>query len=102
MKILESSFTTKGWHFEQVQRNGDIAIYRRWKDNGLPAHFETIKIESHNGYEIGGKWIEPAESYPSEKSWGTKGFTFHTLAEAQQRALSLSSPEKEPATRKTA
>lgn len=86
MRPLATTFTKSGWNHEQIFRDGNIAIYRRWKDAGLPPHFETIRIDSHNGYEIGGKWIEPAESYPSEKSWGLYGFTFPTEAESRAKA----------------
>lgn len=85
MKSILISFEKSGWFFEQIKRQGAIAIYKRWKDGGLPPHYEVIRIQSHNGFPIPGtdKQSEPAEFYPSEKQWGTHGFTFTKMEGAE-------------------
>lgn len=84
MKILEKEFKKKGFNHKQLKRDGELAIYERWKDVEAP-HFEVIKIGSHNGYELGGTYIEPAETYPSDGQWGTAGWTYLALEEAEKK-----------------
>ncbi len=76
-------FTKSGFGFQQIERVGDWAIYEQSKGKGV--WFEVIHIKRHDGYEIGGKKIEPAETYPSSATWGVDGFTLLTLAAAKQR-----------------
>ena len=58
MKKLEAKFKQKGFEHELVERKGDMAIYKRWKE-GQDAHYELVYITSHNGYEIAGNVIPP-------------------------------------------
>ena len=81
MKILETTFTKNGFRFEQVERRGDFAVYR--KSKGKAESFETIKITRHDGYTIAGATIPAGECYPSSEQWGANGFTFND----QQKAL---------------
>jgi hypothetical protein len=82
MKPIELTFTKSQWHFEQLSRVGDIAIYKR-KKNGDP-HYEVVRIRRHNGFKLPtGEMTEPAEYYPGDNAWGTDGFTFVRLDVAQ-------------------
>jgi len=103
MKKLNKQFTSRGFEHKQITRNGDKAIYERnligsdrkhyevikiQSHNGYEIagkHYEVIKIQSHNGYEIAGKHYEPSEFYPSSSSWGALGFTYNTLKEAKEK-----------------
>ena len=89
MKILETTFTKKGFVHTLLQRNGNVAVYRRQKIGGKAVQFETVIIGSHNGYEIGGVKVEPAETYPSSEQWGAKGFTFNDESAAISKAKQL-------------
>lgn len=89
MKELEKEFTKLGWHHTQVFREGDIAIYKRAKLRGLPAHYEVVKIQSHNGREILGVVYPPAEFYPAESRWGYDAWTFQEYEIAEAKALAL-------------
>lgn len=86
MNILATTFSKKGATFEQLDRVGDVAIYRRSK---RATGFEVIKVQSHNGYEIAGKTIPPGESYPPTSSWGTHGWTFQTEEKAREKFNAL-------------
>ena len=90
MKQLEKEFTQKGWSLKRLWRTDNIAIYERSKD-GAALHYEVVRIKSHNGFQIPGtdQVSEPAEYYPSEKSWGVDGFTFNTTEEALAKADQL-------------
>ena len=76
-KKLPPSFTKNGFTFEQVERRGDFAVFRKFKKRGFAHSFETVKINRHDGYTIAGKDIPPGECYPSSEQWGTHGFTFN-------------------------
>ena len=34
-----------------------------------------IRVRRREGFQIGGRFVEPAEVYPALKAWGTDGFT---------------------------
>lgn len=75
MKKLDINFESKGFKFKQIHREKNYAIYERQYDTSDIKHYEVIRIQSHNGYEIFGKKIPPSECYPTSNSWGTNGFT---------------------------
>ena len=75
MKILEKEFSSKGFDYKQVYRDGKYAIYEQTKKGWKLKNYEAIIIESHNGYELGGQKIPASEVYPSTTQWGVKGFT---------------------------
>jgi len=85
MKKLNKQFTSRGFEHKQITRNGDKAIYERNLIGSDRKHYEVIKIQSHNGYEIAGKHYEPSEFYPSSSSWGALGFTYNSLKEAKEK-----------------
>ena len=93
MKPLSESFTKNGFHHEQIARAGMVAIYRRHKPSiKSEPHFEVIRIQSHNGFEVGGVKLPPSETYPSSTSWGTYGFTYRDKEDAWKRFESLLYP----------
>ena len=66
------------------------AIYRQDKEGCKTPSFETIKIGSHNGYELNGTKIAASETYPSTSLWGIQGWTFNTLEDAKKKFKRLS------------
>lgn len=94
MKILEIKFIKSEWSHEQIKRVSDFAIYKRWKEKGkFPAspkpHYEVIIIKSHNGYTVNDVYVEPAETYPGESSFGKLGWSFESLEKAEEKFNSL-------------
>ena len=87
MKILEESFTSKGFKLQQVKRDGDVAIYKKQLDDPESEnhHYEVIAIKRHNGYEIAGVKMPPAEMYPSDSQWGDWAYTCNTIEDATKR-----------------
>ena len=75
---LPKEFQRGGFNYRQVAREGDAAIYeQRWTGCPNPAVcFEVIRIKRREGFEIGGRFVEPAEVYPNSEAWGMDGFTF--------------------------
>lgn len=70
MKTTPEKFTAGGFVHEQIEREGDIAIFRRFPVKGGMAQYDVVRIQE--------------EMYPGNEKWGTDGFTF-TLPE-QARA----------------
>lgn len=87
MKKLEKVFTKKGFKYSQINRKGDIAIYKQEnpKIKNPKANYEVVQIKSHNGYEIGGQKISAAEVYPGSSQWGLLGWTYSDLKLAENR-----------------
>ncbi len=91
---LSAHFTQGKVEYTQLQRAGDVALYKRRfvgnKYDDRPQGdqcFEVIVIKRHNGYHLGDQFIEPAETYPCSSLWGTLGWTYQV-------------PEKEKAEQK--
>lgn len=74
-----------GFTHTQLDRSGDVALFERIGTRHSRPHYEVVVISRHNGYELAGVKIEPAECYPSPESWGTRGFTFNELDKAVEK-----------------
>ena len=86
MKKIESSFVRGGFAHKQIKRVEKVAIFKRWSKNGTSDyHYEVVKISSHNGYKLGGAYIDAAETYPGASLWGIQGWTCRTLEHAEER-----------------
>lgn len=94
-KPLQVEFTKNGFQFNQMYREGDFAIFHKVAmENAIhqrtrDAGFEVVVISRHDGYEIGGVKVEPAEQYPGNEKWGSMGWTFTDLYSAEKRFNSL-------------
>jgi len=76
-KPLPKQFLRDGYSYRQIARQGDAAIYEQtWTDCAEPSVcYEVIRIRRREGFEIGGRWVPPAEVYPNSEAWGVDGFT---------------------------
>lgn len=97
MKILEKNITLKGFEYKQVFRDGKFAIYEQTKDGYNFKKYETVIIESHNGYELAGQYFPPSEMYPSTSMWGMKGFTMESYDDAIEKIKYLKKVESKKA-----
>jgi len=91
MKKLEKTFTKKGFIYKQINRVGNKAIYTQKRDDSqsVVTRYEVIVIKSHDGYEIAGNKIPAGEVYPSSTQWGTQGWTFVDLQDAENKFKKL-------------
>jgi hypothetical protein len=94
MKQL-TQYRKHGKDFLLIKRLGNIGLFKENKYNS----YEVIIIQSHNGREIMGNVIPPAEFAPSDESWGSKGWTYTIEADAlkkfdELREISLTTPAK--------
>ena len=76
-KSLPTQFRHGGFTLRQIAREGNAAIYEpRCTGRAEPSVcYEIIRIRRHGGFQIGGRFVEPAEIYPRSEAWGTDGFT---------------------------
>jgi hypothetical protein len=74
---LPKEFRRDGFDYRQIAREGNAAIYeQRWTGCAEPSVcYEVIRIRRRDGFQIGGRFVEPAEVYPPSEVWGTNGFT---------------------------
>jgi hypothetical protein len=70
-------FRRDGFQYRQIAREGDAAIYEQaWLGCAEPSRsYEVIRIRRREGFQIGGRFVEPAEVYPKSEAWGVDGFT---------------------------
>jgi hypothetical protein len=75
-KPLPTRFRHDGFDYRQIAREGNAAIYEQTrKGNEDSAAFEVIRIRQRAGFEIDGRFVEPAEVYPNSEAWGADGWT---------------------------
>ena len=76
-KPLPTRFRHDGFDYRQIAREGDAAIYeQRWTGCAEPSVcYEVIRIRRREGFEIGGRFVPPAEVYPRSEQWGELGWT---------------------------
>jgi hypothetical protein len=76
-KPLPTRFRRDGFEYRQIAREGNAAIYEQtWSGCAEPSVcYEVIRIRRRDGFQIGGRLVEPAEVYPSSRAWGVDGFT---------------------------
>ena len=83
MKKIEKLFIKAGFKHELHTRKGNVAIYKRTQLGSARPHYEVVQIGSHNGYNMGTAYIEPAETYPGNSLWGLRGWTHQDLTAAK-------------------
>jgi hypothetical protein len=76
-KPLPTRFRRDGFQYRQIARERDAAIYEQtWSGCAEPSVcYEVIRIRRRDGFQIGGRFVEPAEVYPNSDAWGVDGFT---------------------------
>jgi hypothetical protein len=74
---LPSQFRRDGFTYRQIAREGDVALYEQcWTGSPDAAVcFEIIRVRRREGFQIGGRIVEPAEVYPNSEAFGVDGFT---------------------------
>jgi len=105
MKPLPEKFTKGGFDFVLVKRIGLVALYQKirdfdfrvgkvWKTFKHRDSWEVFIIQQHAAREIAGVKIEACEAVPCSESWGIKGWSYMTLADAEKRFNTLINNEK--------
>ena len=82
MKTL-TQYKKNGIDWQITSRAGNIAMAT--SERG----YEVIIIQSHNGRTIACNYCEPAEYPPSNEQWGSKGWSYTILADAENKYSEL-------------
>jgi hypothetical protein len=85
MRIAPTDFRKNGYHYVQLARVGDVALYCQ----GGGAAYEVVVIRRHSGFVLAGKQVEPAEYLPCNEEWGRYGWTLHTKSEAEAKMATV-------------
>lgn len=86
MKPLSTKFKLDGFDFEQIQRHGRVAIFRKSKPNHQQATFEVVFIQERPAHTWpNGQTTEAHESMPGSEQWGMAGWSCYTLEAARAR-----------------
>jgi hypothetical protein len=77
-KLLPKECRRSGFTYRQIARERNAAIYEQtWNGCANPnVCYEVIRIRRREGFQIGARFVEPAEIYPNSEAWGVDGFTF--------------------------
>jgi len=96
MEPLPVSFRDRGFLYEQIERQEDVALYTQTNHAGI-VRYEVVRIRIQREHTWpNGTTTPEKEAYPGSNSWGTLGWTFieRPLAEDKLRAL-LGTPAEE-------
>jgi hypothetical protein len=76
-KPLPIRFRRDRFDYRQIARERDAAIYeQRWSGrSNASVCYELIRIRRREGFQIDGRFVEPAEVYSNSEAWGVDGFT---------------------------
>ncbi len=99
-KPLPTQFRRDGFDYRQIAREGNAGIYEQTCGGCADPSvcYEVIRIRRRQGFEIGVRFVEPAEVYPPSESWGVGGWTFtdKDAAFAKLRQVASASGEAAP------
>jgi hypothetical protein len=88
---LPIEFSRNGFNYRQITREGNAAIYEQiWSGCSNPSVcYEVVRIRRREGFQIDGRFVEPAEVYPTSDAWGVDGFTLTDKDAAFAKLLGL-------------
>jgi len=88
-KPIPTQFKKKGFTYSQLKREGNRAIFQQTREGSSVNNYEVVKIGRHNGYTMGGVFIEASETYPGSSLWGITGWTCTSIDDAVKRYETL-------------
>lgn len=90
MRILREVIEDGIFHYDQLERQGMIAIYCQTHKASDTRRYEVVKIRTASAHTWPNGQVTPeSEVYPSAKTWGKDGWTFHILQEAKKHYAEL-------------
>jgi hypothetical protein len=90
MQTLANTFADRTFGYEQIAREGMVALYRQTHTASGVVRYETVRLHIQAAHTWpNGQTTPEKEAYPSSTAWGRRGWTFFTLAEAQAHMQTL-------------
>jgi hypothetical protein len=68
----------KGFHFTLLDRQGDLALFKKHKEGHVSPFYELVVVQYQNERVMAGITISARQSMPSSELWGSQGWTFLT------------------------
>lgn len=84
MKALDTELQSGGFHYRQIGRQGDWAVYEQSKGQRVIS-YELVHIQRRAAEKIRGRDYPERETYPCSESWGTEAWTIVDRQEALRR-----------------
>jgi hypothetical protein len=96
MKILPTTFRTDDFDFEQLAREGMVALFRKSKPQFSNVSYEVVVLhESQDHIGPRGNLILAAECMPQNEKWGEQGWSYRDKADAEAKFRGLISSRHE-------
>ena len=90
MESVVSTFTDRTFRYEQIAREGMVAIYTQTHKESGVVRYEIVRLHIQAAHTWpNGTTTPEKEAYPPSTAWGRRGWTFLRLqdAEAQMQTL---------------
>jgi hypothetical protein len=85
IQLLPVSFGRDDFRYSLVKREGLLAIYHQTKAGYARGNYEVVRIQVNPAARIFGIDYPAREALPSSEQWGTDGFTYYDLSDAETR-----------------
>jgi hypothetical protein len=87
---LAPTFTSGGFNFRMLRREGDVALLSKVHRHGRVESYEVVRIQHRRAKVMpNGKPLPAREAMPASEQWGTAGWTYPDLASAERRFAQL-------------
>src|SRR6184192_3649608 len=88
LQAFAKEFRRDRFAYRQIARERNAAIYeQRWTGCAEPTvSNEVIRIRRREGFEIHGRFVEPAEVYPNSEWWGADGWAWKKKSAAFRKS----------------
>src|SRR4030088_1414504 len=82
--VVSIKFGDSGFAPSQLKRAGDAAIYKQTKRKQSAA-YEVVVLRPYEAWTSFEKDFPAGEYYPKSEEWGSHGFTFRALEDAERK-----------------
>lgn len=90
MEPIPRTFTESGFRYDQIQREGMLAIYTQTRIHSGVVRYEVVRLGIQRAHTWpNGTETPEKEAYPPASAWGQRGWTFYSLADAQTHLAQL-------------
>lgn len=90
MKPLGTTYRKNTFHYEQITRDGDVAIFKQRLREGVGClAYEVIIVQQDPEREIAGVVIPAHERAPGNEDFGKKGWSYPSLERARAKMREL-------------
>jgi hypothetical protein len=90
MQTLARTFADRTFSYEQLAREGMVALYAQTHTASGVVRYETVRLHIQAAHTWpNGQTTPEKEAYPSSTAWGRRGWTFFTRADAEAQMQTL-------------